>query len=571
MFERFTRKRKIKIRKNYIKDINPDEIFVDSENLPKYDQYQLEGRIEKPISNKALVSVIIAFVVLSFGYLFQIWDLQIDKGTDFYNRSSNNRLRHTLIFADRGIIYDREGVPLAWNEPKEDPDSFSNRHYIEESGFSNLLGYVKYPKKDSSGFYYSEEFSGFGGVEEYYNDVLSGINGLKIIETNATQEVVGKNTITIPKNGDRLDLTIDYELQKNLYSSIEEIALQVGFTGGAGIIMDIETGELRAIVSYPEYDSNILTLGEDSELINNLLSDPANKFLNRATKGLYTPGSIMKPYVAIAGLNEKVITPSTIIVSTGKLVVPNVYNPENPTIFSDWKAHGPVNVREALAFSSNVFFYEVGGGFEPDNQKGIGIEKLEAYLREFGFGRSVDDPLLSGPSGTIPNPKWKEENFNGDPWRIGDTYFTSIGQYGLQVTPIQVARAVSTIANKGKVVEPRIIKNSPIVISNNIKEVKPEHFDTVKAGMRDTVVFGLAKGLNIPEVEVAAKTGTAELGITKAKVNSWVTGFFPYNSPKYTFVIVMEQGSRTNLVGGVAVMRKVLDWIRVEKPEYLSS
>ncbi|MDA8611457.1 penicillin-binding transpeptidase domain-containing protein, partial [Candidatus Pacebacteria bacterium] len=551
------------------KDINPDEIFVDSENLPEYDKHQLEGRIEKPISTKSLVGVVVAFSLLGLGYLFQVWDLQIGNGKEFYEISENNSLRHTLVFADRGIVYDRNGTALAWNEPTENPDDFSKRKYLEEKGFSNVLGYVKYPQKDSSGYYYTEEFSGFAGVEDIYNDVISGENGLKIIETNALQEVVGDNTIKNPETGSRLDLTIDADLQNRFYLAIEDIATQVGFTGGAGIIMDVTNGEINALVSYPEFDSNALTLGEDSDLISEQLNDPANRFLNRATKGLYTPGSIMKPYVAIGALNEGVVTPFTKILSTGKLVVPNRYNPDNPTIFSDWKAHGSVDVREALAYSSNVYFYEVGGGFEQDNQEGIGINKLEEYYRSFGFGKPIKDDFLNGPSGTIPNPKWKEENFDGDPWRIGDTYFTSIGQYGLQVTPIQVARAVSALANNGKVIEPKIVKNSPLILSNSITDVDKEHFETVKAGMRDTVVFGLAKGLDIPEIEVAAKTGTAELGVSKARVNSWVTGFFPYESPKYAFVVVMEQGSRTNLVGGVAVMRQLLDWIRFEKPQYL--
>ena len=561
---------KKKIRRNYSsRDINPDEIFVDSENLPEYDKFQLEGRIERPISSNALIGVVIAFLLLGSGYLFQVWNLQIDKGEEFNKRSKNNTLRHTLVFADRGIIYDRNGEPIAWNEPTDNPDDFSKRIYTDRKGFSNLVGYVKYPQKDSSGFYYTEEFSGFAGVEKTYNSIISGKNGLKIIETNALQDIVGDNTIKNPRSGDRLDLTIDYGLQEKLYASIEEIATQVGFIGGSAVVMDIETGEVHALVSYPEFDSNIFTRGEDSDSISEQLNDPANKFLNRATKGLYTPGSIMKPYVAVGALNEGVVTPSTEIVSTGKLIIPNRYDPDNPTIFSDWKAHGSVNVREALAYSSNVYFYEVGGGFEQENQKGIGIEKLEKYYRSFGFGKNISDVFLSGPSGTIPNPKWKEENFDGDPWRIGDTYFTSIGQYGLQVTPIQVVRAVAALANNGKVIEPKILKNSPLVVSGEIKDVKQEHFETVKAGMRDTVVFGLAKGLDIPEVNVAAKTGTAELGVSKAKVNSWVTGFFPYESPKYAFVIVMEQGSRNNLVGGVAVMRQVLDWIRFEKPEYL--
>lgn len=248
--------------------------------------------------------------------------------------------------------------------------------------------------------------------------------------------------------------------------------------------------------------------------------------------------------------------------------VPNPYDPSNPSIFTDLKAHGYVNVFKALAYSSNVYFYQVSGGYTPTGQKGIGITKLEEYFKTFGFGDDIDDEFLGGQSGTIPNPKWKAENFDGDDWRLGDTYFTAIGQYGVQVSPIQIARAVSAIANGGKLIEPTIKLDDSVTILKNIDNIKKENFDIVQRGMRDAVLYGTAKGLNIPGAEIAAKTGTAELGVSKAKVNSSVIGFFPYQDPKYAFVVLMEQGSSTNMIGGVAVMRQVLDWISIYRPEY---
>jgi len=263
------------------------------------------------------------------------------------------------------------------------------------------------------------------------------------------------------------------------------------------------------------------------------------------------------------------VSPSTTVLSEEQMLVPNPYDPDNPSYFSDWKAHGNVNVRRALAMSSNIYFYQVGGGYTPTGQEGIGITKLEEYFRMFGFGSAVNDPLLGGLSGTIPNPKWKEEVFDGEPWRLGDTYFTSIGQYGVQVTPVQVARAVAALANGGRLLQPTLNTTDAVFVTRTIESIDQAHFDTVRAGMRDAVVDGTAKGLNIPETAVAAKTGTAELGVSKARVNSWVTGFWPYEEPKYAFVIVMEQGSRSNLIGGVAVMRRVFDWMRVYAPEWL--
>ena len=177
--------------------------------------------------------------------------------------------------------------------------------------------------------------------------------------------------------------------------------------------------------------------------------------------------------------------------------------------------------------------------------------------------------MFDGPEGTIPNPEWKERVFDGDPWRVGDTYFTSIGQYGVQVTPLQVVRAMGALVNGGKVINPVLIHGEDAVIVNQITDIDEEHFRTVRDGMRQGVLEGTAGGLNMSEVAIAAKTGTAELGVSKANVNSWITGFWPYEDPRYAFVIVMEKGKRSNLIGGVAVARQLFDWIKVNKPEYL--
>jgi penicillin-binding protein 2 len=296
------------------KDIALDEVFLDSQNLPEFDRNQLEGRIEKPISKQVVTVIFFAFVLIFLSFLFKIWNLQIVNGESFAKISEENSLRHTLIFADRGIVYDRNHVPLIWNE-RQDINDFSFRKYIEEPGFANLLGYVKYPKKDSSGFYYTESFEGIGGLEQYFDEIISGKNGLKIIETNALMDVVGDNTIQDPVSGKSLALSIDAELQAKLYSTIADIAGQVGFTGGSGVIMDVNNGEILAVTSYPEFNSNTLTDGSDKEAISNYLNDSNNRFLNRATKGLYTPGSILKPFVALGAINEGIISPTKEILS----------------------------------------------------------------------------------------------------------------------------------------------------------------------------------------------------------------------------------------------------------------
>jgi len=566
---KINRKRKMGRISKMNQAINPDEIFLDSANIPEFNQHQLEGRIEKPIGTRTIIFLGVAFILIVILFVGKVFSLQISRGEDFASISENNRLRHTLIFADRGNIYDREGIPLAWNEPKTDEYEYSFRKYADNSGLSNVLGYIKYPQKDRAGFYYEEDFIGFHGIELFYDNLIKGNNGLRIVETNALQNVISDNTIQPPVSGEGLYLTIDSRIQEALFRSIKDIVDEVGFSGGAGVMMDVTNGEIVALATYPEFSSNILTEGSNEEVISDWFQDERNPFLNRIIDGLYTPGSIVKPFMALGALQEGVINSTDKIISRGSIEIPNPYNPSNPSIFNDWKAHGPVDVREALAYSSNVYFYEVGGGYK--DQKGLGIERIEKYMRLFGFGEGFEEEVFQADTGTIPNPEWKEKNFNGDPWRVGDTYFTSIGQYGFQVTPLQVIRAVSAIANGGTLIEPQILRGQEPKIIREIagNEIDKNYFDIVKAGMRDGVAFGTAKGLNHPSVEVAAKTGTAELGVSKVKVNSWATGFFPYENPKYAFVVVMEKGSRNNFIGGVAVMRKLIDWMAINTPEYL--
>lgn len=547
-------------------DIDPDEIFLDSTNLMNFNTDQFEGRINKPISRRALGIMYLSFIVIFCGLIYKVFLLQIVNGQDNYTLSENNRLRESVIFATRGNIYDRNGIPLVWNEPQTDGADFARRVYIDKEGISGMLGFITYPKKDSSGFYYEVNYSGKEGVEKQFEDIIGGKNGSRITETNAFGDVVSENLVHNPVPGKSLTLSIDSRVQEELYKSIKQIAEQVHFQAGGGIILDIKTGEVLAMASYPEYNSQKLADG-DSEYIKEINQNPQKPFLNRITQGLYTPGSIVKPIMAVGGLTEGVINENTKIVSLGKLRVENPYDPSNPSFFSDWKAHGAVDVRHAIAVSSNIFFYEVGGGW--GDIKGLGITKIEKYMREFGYGAPVTGQVSSNLAGTIPNPEWKAKNFNGDIWRLGDTYFTSIGQYGFQVTPLQVVRAVAAIANKGTILNPILIKDDAPNIDHVVEGVDPHVYQIIQEGMRLGAIEGTGKGLNIDSVHIATKTGTAELGVSKDNVNSWTTGFFPYENPRYAFVVVMEKGSRTNLIGGVAVSRQLFDWMAIHTPEYL--
>jgi penicillin-binding protein 2 len=465
-------------------------------------------------------------------------------------------------------MFDRNGETLAWNEKSDNPFLWY-RKYSDYRGSSHIVGYVKYPLKDKNGFYYREDYIGMDGLEKFWNDKLKGKNGLNILETDALNNVVSHNTIDPPESGKSVYLSIDAKLNQKIYEEIESLSNRVGFTGGAAVMMKIDTGEVIALTSYPEYSSQVMTDGSDSEKISSYLKDKSRPFLNKVVDGAYTPGSIVKPYMALAALNEKIIDPSKQIYSSGQISVQNEYFPDITSVFKDWKAHGYVDMRHALAVSSNVYFYAVGGGYK--EQKGLGIDNINKYFSMFGFGRAIEEGFFNGVTGTIPSPDWKAKNFNGEGWRLGDTYHTSIGQYGFQLSPIQMLRAVSMIATEGHLMHPSIEKTDNMAEFDTVDGIDHSSYQVVKEGMRLAVTYdgGTAKGLDVPYVKIAAKSGTAELGETKDKVNSWVMGFYPYENPKYAFVALMERGPRSNVIGAGSMMRQVFDWMNINTPEYL--
>ncbi|HEY4478474.1 MAG TPA: penicillin-binding transpeptidase domain-containing protein, partial [Candidatus Paceibacterota bacterium] len=506
------------------REIDPDEIFIDSRNLPQFDTDQFEGRLEKPISKVSLISILVIFFLIIGTYSIKVWSLQIKYGEQYVIKSENNRLRSTPLFAPRGVIYDRNGVELVWNEPGNEGD-FPIRKYIDIPGLAHVIGYVQYPSKDNAGFYYQEDFEGLDGVEKYYNKTLMGHNGSRIIEVDAVVNIQSENITRPPKQGENITLSIDSRVQSEMYKAIENIAKQVGFSGGAGIMMDVRNGEIIALTSYPEYNMEVMSSRIDQDMVRAYLSDKNKPFLDRAVGGLYAPGSIVKPYVALGALSENIIDPNKEILSTGSISVQNDYDPDKQTIFKDWKALGYVDMRHAIAMSSDVYFYEVGGGYK--DQKGLGIDNINKYMNMFGFGKGIEESFFSGPDGIVPNPDWKKETFDGEVWTLGNTYHTAIGQYGFQASPIQIVRAMSAIATEGILRDPSILKDVDGKIINKIN-IRKEYFDIIHDGMRLGATIGTGKALNLPYIEMATKSGTAELGIEKSSVNSWITGFFPY-------------------------------------------
>lgn len=554
-------------RKPKKREVSFDEILLDASNLPSFNQGRMEGRIELPITNRNVAIVGIIFVLISGWFLHKLFVLQVVEGAEYRNISENNSIDQTVIIAERGVIYDRNGEMIAWNEPdKSDEYTFPMRAYTDRRGLGQLTGYVSYPLKDSKGFYYRTEYLGRNGVEGAYDELLRGINGQQLIETNAHGEVVGEHVVESSVSGKALTLSIDAALSEAMYNIIATSTEQAGFRSGAAAIMDVETGEILAMTSFPSYDPEVMADGDDVELIEAYNNDDRFPFLNKTLGGVYTPGSIVKPFVAYGALIEDIISPNKVIVSNGSILLPNPYDPSNPTRFNDWRAQGAMTMREAIAFSSNVYFYIIGGGFE--DQKGLGITKMSEYFRMFGLGEKTGVKLSGEQPGTVPDPAWKKEAFDDD-WRLGDTYHTAIGQFGFQTTPLQMLRAYGALANGGTLFVPHLEKG--IVGDSEKIELDANALKIIHEGMRMTTNYpgGTARSLERDDIAIAAKSGTAELGAGNAFVNSWAAGFFPYEEPKYAFILMMDKAPRSNALGATRIMGDVVEWMSVHTPQYL--
>ncbi len=548
--------------------LNPDEIFADAENIPGFDKYQFEGRLERPIGKSTFFALGVCFFLLG-GLLFgKTLYLEIIKGQSYALRSKYNYLRAIVIPSARGNIYDRNEKELAWNDfviiSQEKEDSKMVRAYTALPGLGHVLGYV--------GAGPAGKIIGKDGLEKKYDEVLGGAMGVKLVETNSNNEIISESMQKPARDGESIKLTIDADLQSAFYSILESVIVGRGFGGGAGVILDIRSGEILVLTSWPEYNSQILSRGGPELIIKRYLENQQKPFINRAVSGLYAPGSIIKPLIALAALKEKIIDPAKKILSTGSISLPNPFFPDRKSIFYDWKAHGWVDMRRALAVSSNVYFYTIGGGYE--DVKGIGINKIDKYADLFGFGTKTEIDLDKEEKGLIPNPNLKILTNPKDPiWRIGDTYNASIGQGDFQITPIQAAVYVAAIANNGELVQPHLINDSTNQRRRNkkITDIPAEYFQIVKEGMRMAVLEGTAQGLSGLGVEVAAKTGTAELETEANKfVNSWLMGFLPYENPRIAFSILLEKGRASNLIGGAYVGRQLLEWMIIHTPQYLT-
>jgi len=435
---------------------------------------------------------------------------------------------------------------------------------LGESSLSHILGYTG-KINDQELKYFGPDYSlidyvGKMGIEYSWEKELKGQAGRKNIEVDA----LGRQKKIINEvpavDGSNLQLSLNLALQQKVEEIAKAYLEKAGLRRASVIIMNPNNGEILALVSLPAYDNNLFARGISQDEYDNFLNDEDRPLFNRAVSGEFPSGSTIKPIFAAAALEEKVITENTSFISTGGLRIGEWF-------FPDWKAggHGVTDVRSALAWSVNTFFYYIGGGY--GDFKGLGLSGLVKYSLLFGLGEKTGIDLPGEGGGFVPTRDWKEQ-VKKEPWYIGDTYHFAIGQGDVIVTPLQVANYTAAIANGGTLYQPRLVSKilgsgnsvieeiSPQVIRTNF--ISPDNLRIVREGMRETVTIGSARSMSILPVEVAGKTGTAQWS-TKKSPHAWFIGFAPYDNPTVVIAVLVEEGIEGSAIA-VPIAKDILNW-----------
>ncbi len=435
------------------------------------------------------------------------------------------------------------------------------RLYDDGLIFSHILGYEGKIRKEELADrpeYLPIESIGRQGIEKQYESILRGERGFLRAEVDAIGHVKRELGVESPKPGADLTLHIDVSLQKKLFDSLLMELEKGGLKNGAAIALDPRDGSVLALVSIPSYDNNLFAEGIKNDVYQSLSQNPSKPLFNRAVSGEYPPGSTIKPVIATAALSEGIINESTAIESRGGISI-------GSSFFGDWKAHGFTDIRHAIAVSSDVFFYSIGGGY--GNIVGLGMNRMKRYENLFGYGNASGIDLPGEASGIIPDPEWKKKRLN-ERWYVGDDYNASIGQGFITATPLQIVNSIATIANGGTLYEPHIAKsyrstegtvvNIPAVAKTQ-DVARDDILRVVREGMRLTVTEGTAQLLKDMPVEVAGKTGTAQFQSNKDRTHGWFVSFAPYRDPTIAMIVLVE-GQGENGYHAVPVTKDVYEW-----------
>lgn len=449
------------------------------------------------------------------------------------------------------------------------------RQYPNGENFSHLVGYTsRISQEEFRGMedYLVTDYIGKTGLEKFYEEVLRGKSGEIQIERDTFGRQVGESVEFKPESGKSLILYLDAELQETIIQSLKKSLVRVGSQKAAVIAMNPKSGGILAMISLPNFDNNKFSQGISQQEFREIQTDPYDPLFFRAVSGTYPSGSTIKPLIASAALQEKLIAPTKKIHCQGNIQIENPWNPEIVYTFKDWTIHGWTDMRKAIAQSCNVYFYTIGGGYK--DFQGLGVDRIEKYLKLFGWGEKTGIDISEEKKGLIPSRDWKKEYFERPEdkiWVPGDTYNLSIGQGYLSATPLQVVTSFAAIVNGGKILIPHLVKeiiSGPLESPESIQEIQPEvlrkdfisaeNFQVVREGMREAVLYGSSVLLNDLPVKAAAKTGTAQTS-KEGYFHNWVTVFAPYENPEIILTVLVEdvEGEQSAVL---PVAKEVLEW-----------
>ena len=470
-----------------------------------------------------------------------------------------------------------EQIPLKLKLTEQDVASFSTnryrfpdvsvqaallRTYPLSNAMSSVLGYVgrinEYELQyvDTTN-YAATNFIGKLGIEKYYEKELHGTVGYRQVETDASGQTVRilKNIPSV--SGKNLYLTIDSRLQLAAQKAL-------GQNHGAVIAIQPSTGQVLALVSNPSYDPNLFVNGISQKDFNRLQHDPAHPLYNRTLRGLYPPGSTIKPFIATEALNANITNTEFTLFDPGWYKLPN-----SSHVFHDWKpgGHGWVNISKAIIESCDTYFYDLAHK--------MGIDRIDDILGQFGFDKPTGIDMCEELAGNIPSPEWKMKN-RGLPWYPADTILSGIGQTFMQVTPMQLATATATLANHGVRFRPQLlfatqaddeqiiythpITETPVVLKQDI------YWETIINAMQNVITEGTGYSFGHPSYSVAAKTGTAQVVNSREndnaadnipiqlRNNSVFIAFAPIQNPKIAISVVIE-----NSHDAIRISREIMD------------
>lgn len=432
-------------------------------------------------------------------------------------------------------------------------DVAPKRSYIFGETTAHLIGYLgeisEKELKDREGgpIRYSQgDLIGKYGLEKSFEEELKGLDGGKDVEVDALGRKIKVVKYAPSYPGNNMKLTIDIKTQVAAWAALNGKV-------GAAVAMDPKTGKVLAMVSTPTFDPNALSTGVSKDEWKELIENPLNILNNRAIQGQYPPASTYKPIHAAAALEEKVITPSTMILSGPAFRFAG-------RDYRDWKekGHGIINVHRAIVESSDTFFYQVG--------LKLGIDRLADYTKKFGFGTKTGIELLNEKSGLVPSSEWKQKAY-GVKWYEGETISVSVGQGYMLTTPLQLLGAYAAIANGGTLYKPQLIEEIKTPDGRELRKYTgPEengHLDiseatmaVVRDGLRGVVHDdgGTAHFLKATNLKIAGKTGTAQVSrlikrtknvesiAYKHRDHAWFAGFAPYDDPQIAVVVIVEHG-----------------------------